>query len=101
MESTQSHIWHRNIYALMVRCAATEVFFSVAELSVKIEAVKKNNCTGTNEKKVKKDILRHLLSRGTLEYIRNRKTKEKIIQNCKTAKKFGQNRKLHSPVLSK
>ena len=83
----------------MVRCAATEVFFSVAELSVKIEAVKKNNCTGTNEKKVKKDILRHLLLRGTLEYIRNRKTKEKITQNRKTDKKFGQNRKPH--LLSK
>ena len=99
MESTQSHIWHRIIYVLLIRCAATEVFFSVAELSVKIEAVKKNNCTGTNEKKVKKDILRHLLLRGTLEYIRNRKTKEKITQNHKTGKKFGQNRKPH--LLSK
>lgn len=45
----------------MVRCAIIEVFFSVAELSVKIEAVKKNNSTGRNEKKVKKYTLRYLL----------------------------------------
>jgi len=31
-----------------------------------------------------------------LGYIRNRKTKEKIIQHRKTAKKFPQNRKLHT-----
>ena len=38
-------------------------------------------------------------TRGTLGYIRNRKIEEKIVQNCKTAKIFGQNRKPH--LLSK
>jgi len=34
--------------------------------------------------------------RGALGYSRNCKTEEKIIHNCKTAKQFAQNQKLHT-----
>ena len=42
------------------------------------------------------DWFQHVLRRGALGCIRNRKTEEKIVQNRKTTKKFAQNRKPHT-----